>query len=150
MYSKEESKLLRKEFWNTFGRISKARKKSQWLLYNTKVKDVSLKFVANREICAVTIDIELRNNVKRHKFFESFSGLKTIFDSNFEDGLIWDKDYILENQKIISRISYKLENVDVYRKEDWPDMFKFLFKNMKRLEYSFLEHEDIIRDFISD
>jgi len=150
MYSKEESKLLRKEFWNTFGRISKARRKSPWLLYNTKIKDVSLKFEANREFCAVAIDIELRNEIKRHKFFDSFLGLKTIFDSEFKEELFWDKDYVLENHKVISRISYKLENVNVYRKEDWPEMFKFLFKNMKIMEYNFLEHQEIIRDFIPD
>ena len=147
MYSKEESKLLRKEFWNTFGRISKARKKTQWLLYNTKIKDVSLKFVANRKICAVTIDIEFRNEIKRHKFFNSFLALQSIFDSQFENDLIWTQDYVLENHNVISRISYELENVDAYKKEDWPVMFKFLFKNMKIMEYNFLEYFDIIKEF---
>jgi hypothetical protein len=147
VYSKEESKKLRKEFWIAFGRMTKARKKSQWLLYNTNIKDVSLKFVADRKICAVAIDIELKNEINRHDFYFSMLGLKLVFDVKFENGLVWEKDFILENDKIISRIFYKIENVDIYNKDNWSQMFKFLFKNMKVLESLFIEYEDVINEF---
>ena len=147
MYSKEESKKIRKEFWNAFGRMSKARNKKQWLLYNTQVKDVSLKFIANREICAVSIDIKHKNKIKRHQFFESFLSLQNIFNAKFKDELIWEKDFILDNNKTISRIFYKIEDVNIYNKDKWSEMFKFMFKNMIKLETLFIEHEDIIKEF---
>ncbi len=147
MFSKKEAKIIRKEFWAAFGRMSKARKKRQWLLYNTKAKDVSLKFFADRNICGVAIDIELKNDIKRHLFFDSFTSLQNVFDIKFTDGLIWDKDYILENDKLISRIHYDLKNVNIYKKADWTKMFKFIFENMKKIEELYIEYEDIIEGF---
>ncbi|MDX1317154.1 MAG: DUF4268 domain-containing protein, partial [Xanthomarina gelatinilytica] len=40
MFSKEESRLLKQEFWTSFGK-SFPRK---WLLYDTKTKGLSFKF----------------------------------------------------------------------------------------------------------
>ena len=148
MFTKEESKRIRKEFWTAFGRMSKAKKKRQWLLYNTKVKDVSLKFFADKNICGVAIDIEFKNSIKRHLFFESFIPLKIVFNAEFASGLVWDKDYLLDNEKTISRVHYDLENVNIYKKEDWPKMFKFIFENMKKLEGLYIEHDDIIEGFV--
>ena len=147
MFSKEEAKIIRKEFWTAFGKMSKARKKRQWLLYNTKTKDVSLKFFADRNKCGVAIDIELKNNIKRHLFFDSFTSLQNVFDDKFTDGLIWEKDFLLDNEKLISRIHYDLENVNIYKKEDWTKMFKFIFENMKKLESLYIEYEEIIEGF---
>lgn len=147
MFSKEEAKIIRKEFWTAFGRMSKAKKKRQWLLYNTKVKDLNLKFNADRGFCGVSIDIEFKNNMKRHLFFDAISSLKTVFDAEFKDGLIWDKDYLLDNEKIISRIYYNLEGVNIYKKSDWPKMFRFIFENMMSLEGLYIEYEDIIEGF---
>ena len=44
--------------------------------------------------------------------------LQNIFDDKFTDGLIWEKDFLLDNEKLISRIHYDLENVNIYKKED--------------------------------
>ena len=40
MFSKEESRILRQEFWTSFGK-SFPRK---WILYDTKLKGLSFKF----------------------------------------------------------------------------------------------------------
>ena len=45
MFSKDEAALLRKEFWTSFGK-SFPRK---WLLYNTKIKGFSFKFVGRQK-----------------------------------------------------------------------------------------------------
>ena len=54
MFSKEESTSLRKEFWTCFGK-SFPRK---WILYNTKIKGLSFKFVADRKKAMIVLDIE--------------------------------------------------------------------------------------------
>ena len=53
MFSKEAAAQLRKLFWTSFGK-SFPRK---WLLYNTKIKGVSFKFVADRKKALVCLDI---------------------------------------------------------------------------------------------
>ena len=43
MYSKEEALLIKKEFWTAFAEAYPRK----WLLYNTKIKDVTFKFKSN-------------------------------------------------------------------------------------------------------
>ena len=54
MFSKEESKKIRQEFWTSFGKEYPRK----WLLYNTKIKGVTLKFTFTTKIAQVSIDIE--------------------------------------------------------------------------------------------
>jgi len=54
MFSKEESKLLREEFWIAYGK-SFPRK---WLLYNTKIKGLSFKFHFDTKKALVALDLE--------------------------------------------------------------------------------------------
>ena len=151
MYSKEESKKLRIEFWNTFGSLSKKKRRKQaWVLYNTKVKNLSLKFVAEQKYCSVVMDIEYRSDNKRHRFYENMLSLQTLFNSEFDNKLIWDKDFFIENEKEVSRIHIDLQNVSIYKKEDWPTIFEFLFENMTKLENTFLEYKDIIKEFVEN
>jgi len=151
MYSKEESKKLRIEFWNTFGSLSKKKRKKQaWVLYNTKVKNLSLKFVAEQKYSSVVMDIEYKSNKKRHKFYENMLSLQTVFNTEFDDKLIWNKDFYIDGEKEVSRIHIDLKNVSIYKKEDWPTIFEFLFDNMNKLENIFLEYKDIIKEFVEN
>ena len=61
MYSKEESIQIKKEFWTKFSE-SNPRK---WLLYNTKIKDVSFKFYVDNKKAQVLLEIEPRDEEKR-------------------------------------------------------------------------------------
>lgn len=151
MYSKEESKKLRIEFWNTFGALSKKKRHKQpWILYNTKVKGLNLKFVAEQNYCSVVMDVEIKHENKRHRFYENMLSLQTIFNSEFENNLIWEKDFYIEGEKNVSRIHIDLQNVSIYKKEDWPIIFEFLYTNMTKLEPVFLEYKDIIKEFVEN
>ena len=72
MFSKEESALIRKEFWTSFGK-SFPRK---WLLYNTKIKDFSFKFVADKKQALVCLDIESFDRTKNELLFGQVLELK--------------------------------------------------------------------------
>lgn len=151
MYSKEESKKLRVEFWNTFGSLSKKKRRKQaWVLYNTKVKNLNLKFIAEQKYCSVVMDIEYKNENKRHQFYNNMLSLQTVFNSEFNDNLIWEKDFFIDGEKEVSRIHTDLKDVNIYRKEDWPNIFEFLFNNMTILENTFLEYKDIIDEFVDN
>ena len=78
MFSKEESRQLRELFWTSYGK-SFPRK---WLLYNTKIKNVSLKFQADRKTASVCIDIEHEDEIDRLIQFEKFESLKSILESS--------------------------------------------------------------------
>ena len=142
MFSKEESARLRQEFWTSFGK-SFPRK---WLLYHTKIKDLSLKFHADRKTAAVMIAIEMKDNDLRKTYFNKFLSLKKIFLKEIP-GLIYEENFVLDSGKIISCIYLPInKKVSIHNKDSWVDIYDFFNINMDKLEKLFLEYKDFIKD----
>lgn len=140
MYSREESKKIRQEFWTSFGK-NYPRK---WLLYNTKIKDLSLKFTFTRRIAEVSIDLDATDEIMRLYYFEKLESLKTILKDEFLPEAYYAKAYELENGKLISRVYVSKQGVNVHNRKDWPGVQEWLAKNMDALERFFLEYRDYI------
>jgi hypothetical protein len=141
VFSREESARIRQEFWTSFGK-SFPRK---WLLYNTKIKDLSLKFYADRKKARVMIDIEMKDELFREAYFEKFLSLKSIMLSEIPD-LIFDFNHYMDNGKLISRIYVELHNVSIHNKNTWQDIYQFFVTNMDKLEHIFTTYKDFIKD----
>ena len=109
MYSKEEAKVLREEFWNQFKTMSKQRRvrkklPGDWLLAHTGVKALNLRFHVDRKVAQVGIDLETRNMDKRLELFEKLESVKKLMEEAMGQPMIWDLEYIRENGKSVSRI----------------------------------------------
>lgn len=141
MFSREESKALRKEFWISFGK-SFPRK---WVLYNTKIKDFSFKFDFTTKMALVTLDIEDSNLENRIKYYEKLESLKTILSENYLPNVIYEDIYFLENGKEISRIYVKKEGVSIHNKNTWQETMIFLNETMIKFEEFYYEFEDYIK-----
>lgn len=140
MYSKEESKKLRQEFWTSFGK-NYPRK---WLLYNTRIKDFSLKFTFTRKIAEVSIDLDSVDEIMRQYYFEKLQSLQTILKEEFLPDAVFAEEYELENGKIISRVYVTRHGVNIHNKKDWPDVQAWFAEKMEALERFFLEYRDFI------
>ena len=141
MFSKEESTSLRKEFWTCFGK-SFPRK---WILYNTKIKGLSFKFVANRKNAMICLDIENPDKMANKILFEKILSLQTILKEEYLSEVIFDDSYRLENEKIIHRvyINHK-DKFSIYNKNTWSSCYNFYVEVMPKFELFFLEYKDII------
>ena len=135
MFSKEESTSLRKEFWTCFGK-SFPRK---WILYNTKIKGLSFKFVANRKNAMICLDIEHSDEMVNKILFDKISSLKTILKEDYVSEVIFDDSYTLDNNKNIRRIyiNHK-EKFSIYNKNTWSSCYNFYVEVMPNLNYFFL------------
>lgn len=143
MYSKEESARIRKEFWTSFGK-SFPRK---WLLYNTKIKDFSFKFVADYKKAMVCLDIEPKDELYRAYYYDKIRSLKNILQNNYIKDLIFDENYTLDNGKIISRIYTKMpKKFNIHNKNTWRDAYEFFVENMSFFEDFFYEYQEYIKD----
>lgn len=142
MYSKEEALKIKKEFWIAFAE-SNPRK---WLLYNTKIKDVSFKFNVDNKKAIVSLDIEPKNAELQKIYFEKIESLQTILVKEYLKDAILDRNHQLESGKIISRIWVELEQISINNKTTWPTIFSFFSDNMEKFELFFYEYEDYIRD----
>lgn len=147
MYSKDESKLLRKEFWIVFARrceiVSELRlKKKKWVLYDTGLSGIDLKFEVTRNQALVMIEINSKEEVRRLEIFETLQKYRLFLEEGFAEPLTWDFCYQRESGQEVCRISTSLPNVDFHRQNQWPDIFNFLIDNMLILENNFLKIKD--------
>lgn len=142
MFGKEESRLLRHEFWTSFGK-SYPRK---WLLYNTKIKNFSFKFHFDTKKALVALDIE-GNLEHRIKYWEKLLSLRQILLENYLPKAIFEEDLVLDNGKEISRIYVALDSkVSIHNKKSWQETMVFFHKSMTLFEDFFEEYKDIIKD----
>ena len=70
MYSKDELKNLKLEFWESFAAYCEVQpylrdRKKIWTLYDTKVKGVELKFDVSRNGAYVILEVNHRNGFSR-------------------------------------------------------------------------------------
>ncbi|NMH27788.1 DUF4268 domain-containing protein [Flavobacterium silvaticum] len=144
MFSREESQRIKHEFWIAFAEAYPRK----WLLYDTKIKDFSLKFFVDNKHAEVLIAIENRDEQKRYAYFDKLLSLKSILLEDHLPEAIFERDVYLEN-KTVSRIWVDKFGVSVNKREDWPAIFDFLAEKMAALEYFFLEFSDYIADIDS-
>ncbi|WPR70738.1 DUF4268 domain-containing protein [Flavobacterium sp. NG2] len=142
MYSKAESQKIKREFWVTFAE----KYPRKWVLYDTKIKDFSFKFYVDNKKAQVFIDIEHRSDEKRSAYFEKLVALKNILEEEFIKDLVFEKEYVLESGKTISRIWVEKLGVGFSNRNHWDTIFDFFFEKMNALELFYLEYDEFIKD----
>ncbi len=142
MYSKQENQRLKQEFWVAFAE----KYPRKWVLYDTKIKDFSFKFYVDNKKAQVSIEIESKNQDKRYAYFEKIEALKNIIEEEFLKDLVYEKDYTLENGKIISKIWVEKLDITVSNRNYWHEIFDFFFEKMNALEMFYLEYDEYIKD----
>lgn len=142
MYSKEESLKIKKEFWVQFAEVYPRK----WILYDTKIKDVTFKFYLDNKKAQVLLDIEPKEEEKRKIYFEKIESLKTILLEEYLPEAILERNYFLESGKVVSRIWVEKSNVSLNNKNTWDAIFDFFSDTMTQFELFFFEHEDYIKD----
>jgi hypothetical protein len=141
MYSKAEMQQLKRNFWIAFSEAYPRK----WLLYDTGIKDFSFKFLSDNRKSAVMLDIEIKDDQKRHACFEKLESLKTILAEDYLPGLVFERDLTLENGKTISRVYTEKAGLGMTSPADWPQIFDFFATKMAAFERFFYEFEDYIR-----
>ena len=142
MYSKEETQKLKREFWVTFAE----KYPRKWVLYDTKIKDFSFKFYVDNKKAQVLIDIEHRNDDLRTGYFEKLEALKNILEEEFVKNLVFERNFVLENGKTISRIWIEKLGVSVCNRSYWDEIFSFYNEKMNAIELFYSEYNDFIKD----
>lgn len=142
MYSKKEAALIKKDFWTAFAAVYPRK----WLLYDTKIKDVAFKFYIDNKKAQVLLDIEPKEDGLRKIYFEKIESLKTILHEEYLPEAILERNFYLENGKVISRIWIEKTGVSLNNKNTWGEIFAFFNETMSQFEVFFYEYEDYIRD----
>jgi hypothetical protein len=151
MFSKEEIKELWKDFWLGFKTHCETHplldfKKKRWILNETQIRGVALRFDVNRENAKVILELQNKSEDRRLQIYENLERYKVILEEGFADGLTWEFYHQREdNGQEVCRIYTQLGNIDWHRREQWPNIYNFFIENMLQLEENFLMVKDSLK-----
>ena len=151
MYSKDELKNLKLEFWESFAAFCEVQpylrgRKKTWVLYDTKVKGVELKFDATREGAFVILEVNHRSEEARLEMFERLTWYKDTLEMDFPEGLTWDICFVRDTGKQVARIYTAKSGIDFHRRQDWGEFFSFMASQMYLLERNFMSIAEYLRE----
>lgn len=139
MFSKEDSKRIREEFWISFGKSFPTK----WLLYNTKIKDFSFKFHFDTKQAWVSLDIE-GDLEQRIDYWEKLLSLKSVILEDYLPEAQFEEYCLLENGKEISRMLVKLDRkVSIHNKNTWQEVMLFFNNTMPKFESFFEDFREV-------
>lgn len=135
--------ITRNEFWHKFlpkfnaksdlfsGRSLELNQYDHWLSTGSGITGVSFSFLVTKNYAGVELAIEKSRDQKYNKkIFDYLYSYKKEIEKSFGDSLLWER----LDDKNMSRISYRLENVSIFDREDWNKMMNFLIDSMIKLE----------------
>lgn len=147
MYTRQEVSAIRQQFWTTLGQYlspipSATGSKVNWINYKTGLKNVHFKMDVGKDEAIIRIEIR-GEELKRELIYNLFVSLQTQFDSFFTDEFTWQKETFDEHNKPLGCIYRVSKNLNVFKKQDWPDLISFLKKNITALDAFWAEHKEI-------
>ena len=139
MYSRTETAQLKKSFWTSFGQYMKPVPSAEgetinWINYKTGVKNIKFKMDADTKFALIAIEIHHDDMFVRQLFFEQFEQLKSMLQNTLNEEWSWQKKWINENEKHISRISTSIDGINVLNKDHWPTIISFLKQRIIALD----------------
>ncbi len=147
MWSKEEAKEIRINFWQNFKRYcSKHRIYRKWVLTGVKIKSTQLKFYADEQKALVLFQIDHKSDLRRYEIFECFQSYRKLMAADCGEDLKWEEEYMGIGEDPVSAIYFELTGVNIYCQEDWEQIYAFFAEKMPLLEEAYWEYRDLITE----
>ena len=139
MYSRQEASRLKQEFWTTLGQymnpvLSAEGEKVNWINYKTGERNIYFRMRAENTTASLAIQIRHKDPLIRQVFYEHFLSLKNMFTSQVDGEWDWYAECLDEHGMPLSRISLSLQEVNIFKKDDWPEMIRFFKTGMIQLD----------------
>lgn len=150
MFTKDEKKKYTTDFWNSFGLYMKKYNRDfgriKWVNYRTNVKDIYFRLNIDNHKASVSIELQHKDDGIRSLIFEQFKELKIVLEDNVKGDLIWNDVTFNHFNHPISSISEELNDVSIYNRDDWQNVFQFFEKRMVGLHTFWIEFQEIFKD----
>ncbi len=91
------------------------------------------------------MDLEDLPEEKRIELWDKIYSLRAIICEEYLPDVLFEKSYVLENNKEIARIYVQKNDVSIHNKNSWEETMIFLKERMLLMEAFFIEYRDILR-----
>lgn len=153
MLSKEAQKDWNIRFWNGFKNEMKAYNSSNgrrinWLTYPTDIKHMYLRMVCEKDGVALHFDSQFSDQGIRDIVWEQLEELMSLINAQMNYPSIWTRGFQTKEGLVIDRISWKLNNVNYLKEEEWPIIYDFLKNRIVEFDKFHQEFKDILINFV--
>ncbi|MFT7615132.1 MAG: hypothetical protein ACI9J3_004121 [Parvicellaceae bacterium] len=148
MYPKEEARELKSLFWTSFGKYmgkhqSASGGKVKWVNYKTGVNDIYFRLKCDSKHAMISIDIQHRDEGIRTLFLEQFQELQKLLTNSLGEEWEWDQYAYAESGQRIIRYSIIRNGVNLFRKDDWQEIFNFFEPRLVGLDSFWSEFNEV-------
>jgi len=149
MFTKEEQKTINAAFWTRFKEqagVNKGAtgKRINWVNYPTHLKQLYVRLHADTEIARFSIDVQAKDDKVRAIVWEKMIELKKVMEEEMNTSGLWQETAHNVAGQSISRISWTLENVNMYNKEDQNKIFGFFIPLLVGFDRFYSTYDDIL------
>src|SRR6476619_3094624 len=114
--------------------LSAEGEKINWINYRTGEKDIVFRMEADNRKGVISIDLTHRDEGVRHLYLEQFRELKMLLEAQTEEAWIWKERDEDSSGRPCARIAAFIENVSIFKKEDWPALISFFKPRIMALD----------------
>jgi hypothetical protein len=130
MYSKTEASEIKQAFWTAFGQYMALQPRAElgkinWINYKTGVKHLYFKMDADGSWATISIEMNHPDLAIQALMFEQFQELKNLLENSLHESWDWQLYHVAQHGKKISLIEKRIDQVSIYKKEDWPSLITF-------------------------
>lgn len=148
MYTQQQASAVRQKFWTAFGQYmapvpSAAGEKINWVNYKTGVKGISFRMNADNNRAYVAIEIFSANPALQKQYFDLMMSLQKPFEKIAGKNFDYREFFITDTGKSIGSIRAELNNINIFRENQWPEIISFLKKNLMALDVFWNEYREV-------
>jgi len=130
MYSKQEKAQLKEAFWTALGRYMTPHpgaggEKVNWINYKTRIRHITFRTEVADSTASIAVVLSHPDRAERAQAWQQFQEVKHLLKAATDEDWLWEEAYEDEYGHAYSRIYTTLENVNIYRQEDWPTLISF-------------------------
>lgn len=138
MYSRDEAKKLKEQFWTTFGQYMRAVpsadfEKVNWVNYRTGIKYLHFRMDADNRTARVAIEMVHPDVDIRSLMYAQFVELRTVFEDIMGEQWEWE-EHVSGSDREMAAIGLSIDRVSVFRREDWPELISFFKPRIMALD----------------
>ena len=153
MFTKEEKKILTHRFWSQFDDFCDtipelAWRKKKWILHDTKISHIALKFDIKQNSIMVAIELNHKSEYRRLRVYDLIERYRVLLNEGFDTPLLWDYCYITETGQEVCRIYVEKVGIDFQKTDQWPVIYEFFASNMRQMQDNFLEIQEALKEEI--
>tara|TARA_B100000508_G_scaffold24343_1_gene17488 strand:- start:18593 stop:19057 length:465 start_codon:yes stop_codon:yes gene_type:complete len=149
MFSKEERKAIHTSFWKRFKSKATQHKNAEgkrinWLNYPTKLKQIYIRLHADNNLARFSIEIQDKDPGIRDLIWEQFEELKKVLENEMPATGVWNKNAFNAANQPIYRISWEIENVNMYDRKDEEKIFNFFIDHLHGFDRFYVDFREVL------